>query len=83
MSGTSDQRQAELDRDNEQLLRVLNMSDDEIRAGISPELAKKARAAFEEVVADMKCCHCGNLDAPHDTAGGPMCSDCLSTCIDM
>ena len=28
------------------------------------------------------CCHCNAKDAPHDTTGGPMCSDCLSMCVD-
>lgn len=28
------------------------------------------------------CHHCGNANAPHDTRAGPMCSDCLSMCVD-
>jgi hypothetical protein len=30
----------------------------------------------------MNCINCGTPDAPHDTDGGPMCSDCLSACCD-
>ena len=82
MSGTTDQRKAQLDKAGEDVARVLNMSDEEIRAGIGEERRAKANAFLGQVAAG-KCLHCGRPDAPHVTVDGPMCSGCLSACADV
>jgi len=48
---------------------------------ITPEQFQKCIEAAREG-ADQGCFHCGRMPAPHATVGGPMCSDCLSMCMD-